>query len=178
MSIRDLAAFASVFCALGAQAQDEPLPDEVARKIAGAVDGYITAMGCQHAEVTVKDIAALAPRATEAATTDYAVIWDGDIGCQGHAGSVSSNIAVVAPGAGGTFVVVAARSSPHVAFPLPLAYEHQIVGHTPDAFTLEGVFLGSADALCCPSDRRRYTLARAEHGDWKIVSLRELESKR
>ena len=177
MAIRSFAALAGACCALGAQAQGTHPSEEITRRIAAAVDHYATSIGCQHADVTAKDMSAPAPRAANA-SADYVVIWDGDIGCQGHAGNVSSNIAIGSPAADGTLAVVAARSSPHVAFPLPLAYEHRIIGRTADTLTLEGTFLGDGDALCCPSDRRRYTFRRDERGGWTIVDQRELDPKK
>ena len=181
MSLRSFAALASVFCALGAQARGGPLSaDEVTRRVSAAVDRYAAAIACRSDAVKAADIAALEPYDVDDNAMPfgrYAVIWTGDIGCQQGSASISTNIAVVeVRGTIGDFLVVPAHSSPQAAFALPFAYEHRIVGHTADTLTLEGVFLGAGDALCCASDRRRYTLRSDDRGTWSVVSERHLDS--
>jgi hypothetical protein len=176
--------FASAFAlvvlsAAASQAQtgdDSLTVDEITQKVSESVDHYTAAIACERGPVEPKDIAALIPygktEADDLTQAEYAVIWQGDIGCAGGSGTISANIAVVKVSHWGVFLVDPRWSSPIAKFDPPVKYIDRLLGNTRNTLVLEGVTYGDDDATCCPSVRVRFTMKQGDNGDWAIVNKR------
>jgi len=153
-------------------AEEVPSVKEITRQIIVATTKYANAVSCGGVQITPKQIAALAPYkdfyAREEA--EYAVLWDGDIGCLGGSGTSNPQVAIVKIGAGDSFMVDAQHSSPAIEFASPVRYIERLVGNNRDSLILEGLEYGSNDSQSTPSIRVRFVMMRDNKGNWKTVS--------
>ena len=108
----------------------------------------------------------------------YAVLWMGDMGCSGGAGSTSTYISIVTPGFGDFYVVDPLQSSPAIQFESPVSGVDRIVGNTNDSLILEGMEYGLKDPNCCPTIKVRFTLRVDEKGNWKLVEKKTMPARK
>ncbi|WP_143343450.1 hypothetical protein [Delftia sp. K82] len=162
-------------CASSAQGLDAPSIKEQTKRIIEAVSHYGTAIGCMDVAPTSKEIAAMIPYQSMENRLDakFAVIWSGDIGCNGGSGSSGAHIAIVRVGSGDTFYVSASESEPQIDSPLPRSVE-RLVGATKNSLILDTRDYGEKDANCCPTERQRITIRQSEKGSWKKVEMKQL----
>lgn len=143
---------------------------QVTRNVVKAATAYADAISCEHSKISAKSVAALAPyKADSAWEAKYAIVWSGDIGCDGGTGSVNSAISIVKVGMGSSFHVDPLRSSPSIKHEIPVRRIERLVAHTADSLTIEGKAYGPADGNCCPSVNVRATLKVDAKGNWKMV---------
>jgi uncharacterized membrane protein len=143
---------------------------QIARDVVKAATAYADAISCEHSKISVKSIAALVPyKADSAWAVKYAVVWSGDIGCDGGTGSINSAISIVKGGMGSSFRVDPLRSSPSIKHEIPVRRVERLVAHTADSLTIEGKAYGPGDGNCCPSVNVRVTLKVDAKGNWKMV---------
>ncbi|WP_157214508.1 hypothetical protein [Polaromonas sp. CF318] len=143
---------------------------DITRSIVKAATAYADAVSCEHSKISAKNIATLRPYKAELrGDARYAVVWSGDIGCDGGTGTVNPAITMVVTGAGYSFVVDPLRSSPSIKHEIPVRYVERLVGNTADSLTLEGKAYGPNDANCCPSVNVSATLKVDAKGNWKLV---------
>jgi|GEM_PF-628588 len=166
------AIFASAALAQGPELDLSKIPappaEEIANRVLSAVESWRDAIACSEVAVTDKPVMPLTPYTSEEdrERARYAVLWIGDIGCQGGSGSSSTHIAVVKVGTGDSYVVDPALSSPVVEFQLPVSYVESVVSFTSESLVLQGNVLTAGDARCCPSQPIRFTLRRDARGNW------------
>jgi hypothetical protein len=142
----------------------------VKKAILVAAKHYIASVACAVGEPEA--LAELEPYRDDPAQIGrgrFAVVWHGDIGCNGGSASSTANIAIVEVRDGGTFLVDPARSSPIIGVDLTMQRFDRLIQASADTIVLEGRELGPDDALCCASDRWRVTLRDDGRGNWKAV---------
>jgi len=153
-----------------AWSQVVPGEKQITREVMKVATAYADAISCEHSKIGVKSIAALTPfEADSAWDARYAVVWSGDIGCEGGTGSINSAISIVKGGMGSSFYVDALRSSPSIKHEIPVRRVERLVANTADSLTIEGKAYGPADGNCCPSVNVRATLKVDAKGNWKMV---------
>lgn len=153
--------------------EDEKISTEnITNCIINVVTNYSKSISCEYKKINPEDIAALVPYQNLESRYDakYAVIWGGDIGCNGSSGSFSTNIAVVRIGVGYIFLVDPSLSSPVVKFDIPFKSAEKIIGNTENSIIIEGLALGPDDPNCCPSVKTQVTVKVDEDGNWKLVN--------
>lgn len=105
----------------------------------------------------------------------YAVIWDGDIGCDFN-GRLGPHIAIVTKGPGNSYFVVPAESAPAISVE-PFGLVEKIIASTEQTITLDSVTLGPEDPRCCPTNRRRVTLTVDRARNWSVSNITPLLKK-
>ena len=156
---------------------------DVTRKVLASANSYAKGIACETAEATAKDVGALVPvgpstEQDQEGVGTFAVIWRGDIGCQGGSSTVTDNIAIVSRGAYGSFVVDAGQSSPQVSFDTSVSTVDRLVRATGDTLVLDGrkVCDGSTSLIGCEI-RVRITMRQDKDGSWKAISQRDLKAR-
>jgi uncharacterized membrane protein len=163
----------------GAAAQTALSEREITRSIVKAATAYADAVSCAHSKISAKNIATLRPYDAEVrGDAIYAVVWSGDIGCDGGTGSVNPAISIVKTGAGYSFFVDPLRSSPSIKHEIPVRYVERLVENTADSLTLEGKAYGPNDGNCCPSVNVRAILKVDAKGNWKLVDRKVISAKK
>jgi len=104
----------------------------------------------------------------------YALVWWGDIGCEGGTGSVIPSIAIVRIGVGTHFVVDLGASSPQVKFEVE-GRGPRVIGATENVLTLSAIDWAPNDAHCCPSIPVRLSLKEDGKGNWKLIEKVRLD---
>lgn len=172
---------ATILVAQTQTAAADPTVDEITKAVSEAVDHYTAAVACERGPTQPKDIAALTAYNVENALVPeglWAVLWHGDIGCQGGSGTSTQNIALVRLRIDNTFLVDPAMSSPQVHFEAPVKFVDRLVGNTADTLVLEGMEVGGQDAQCCPSVRKRFTMKMDDRGNWKTIRQRVVPDRK
>lgn len=150
-----------------------PSGKDITKAVMQAAQSYANAISCDTPDIKPADIAALLPwkKGIIREDAEYAVIWYGDIGCNGGSGTTTANIAIVKIGAGNTFYVVPGRSSPQIDFETAASRigVSRILGNTENTLTLEGYDYAQNDAMCCPSIRKQFSVRSDEKGNWRII---------
>lgn len=156
----------------GVFAEEVPSVKVITKKIISATTKYANSVACEVSDITGKQIAALVPYKDfdGREEAEYAVLWNGDLGCAGGSGTNGTNIAIIKIRAGDSFVVDASRSSPNVTFDIPVRGVDRIVGNNRDSLILEATEYGENDPNCCPSISVRFVMMRDNRGNWKLVS--------
>ena len=140
---------------------------------------YAQGIACEVQAITPDEVVLLAGDPSDEAAgygPRFAVLWTGDVGCQGGSGTTMTNIAIV-HGRGmeqRDYYVDALRSSPAIDFESPVRAVERIVRHGPDELELEGLMQGDSDPNCCPSEPVRFTLRADEAGHWKLIAQQAL----
>ena len=104
---------------------------------------------------------------------EYAVLWAGDIGCQGGNGTSTENIAIVKHGGFSMprYYVDPRRSSPEVSIDHGrLDLSTRILSSTANSIRIESKTFGPHDSLCCPSLKILGTLVEHESGNWVLIN--------
>lgn len=160
---------ALALAAAGTQAA--PSAQDASAAAAEAASRYAQAVSCTEDEIPPERVAALRPYRDDAGREQarYAVVWHGDLGCRGGSGSDRARLAIVVVGAGDSFVVDPAASSPAVSFLLPVRWVETIRAPRPDRLRVEGLAHAPGDAACCPSRRLAFTLQRQPGGQWTTL---------
>ena len=151
---------------------DIPPIKTITKAVISAAQSYADSLGCASG-IEPTDMVGLLPwkKGIIREDAEYAVIWYGDIGCNGGSGTTTANIAIVKIGSGNTFYVVPGRSSPQIDFET-VSSRHsvsRILGNTQNTLTLEGYDYAENDAMCCPSIRKQFTVRSDEKGNWHII---------
>ncbi|WP_370682278.1 hypothetical protein [Comamonas sp. GB3 AK4-5] len=178
--ICSLLAFSICGFALSSHAQGDiekpPSVAEQTKKIIEVVNLYARAIACDADDgLSGKNIAAMTPLTNmlERDEAKFAVLWNGDLGCQGGSGTSGARLAIVGVGAGDTFYVNPYESEPAVDAGLP-RYVERIVGATKDTLVFDVRDYSDRDANCCPSLRQRITIRQLPNGKWQRVSTKKL----
>jgi len=162
----------------GSDEVESVLPaQEITKRIIESATAYANAISCHSGTIKPNQIAALVPwnRCNRRHAAKYAVLWNGDLGCQGGSNSSESYLSIVrVSSTGHSFFVALFESSPVIQFEFPVRYVDRVVGNTQDSLILEGVVHGPNDGLCCPSVKVRFTLRVDEKGNWKLVEEKPL----
>lgn len=160
------------------QADRNTQAQEVNAVIAAATR-YAQGIACEVLAITPGDVVMVAAEPPDDAAgygPRFAVLWTGDVGCQG--GSVTSMTHIATVRGGGMeqrdYYVDTLRSSPAIDFDSPVRAVERIVRHGPNELELEGRVLGDGDPTCCPSVPVRFTLHADEAGHWKLISQQTL----
>lgn len=98
----------------------------------------------------------------------YALVWWGDIGCDGGTGAVNPHIAIVYIGTGSNFFVDPGASSPLIKFETQIR-DIRVIKATENELTLSGLDWGPNDPHCCPSIPVRVRLMEDSQGNWKLI---------
>jgi hypothetical protein len=106
---------------------------------------------------------------TERAAAEYALIWHGDIGCDGGTGTFNPNIAIINIGEGNSFIVNPVMSSPVVKFNVPVHGINGIIKYSKTELLLSAKTWGPDDGHCCPSIPVNILLRRDPEGNWMHV---------
>jgi len=147
----------------------QPVPTATAGiGVASAVERYANAIACKGVKVKPADVLMLTAGYPAAPLARYAVLWVGDMRCDGGAGSEKTHLAI-ATSSGGQYVVQPELSSPVVAFESPVRLVSRIVSHSANNLVLEGRELGPGDPDTMPSVPVRFILRLDGKGDWKMV---------
>jgi hypothetical protein len=105
----------------------------------------------------------------ERAKAEYALIWHGDIGCDGGTGTFNPYIAIINIGSGNSFVVNPLMSSPVVKFDVQVHRINGIIKYSKTELLLSGKTWGPDDGHCCPSIPVNILLTRDTNGNWLHV---------
>lgn len=132
---------------------------------------YIHAVACEASPVTSKQIIPLTPYTTEDNRWDaeYAVLWSGDIGCQGGSGTSSANLLIVKIGAGAFYYVDSQHSTPNIRYESPTNWVTHIVSYSANRLVLAGKTYAEKDPHCCPSLHTEFIVERNDQGDWLLL---------
>jgi ankyrin repeat protein len=103
----------------------------------------------------------------------YALIWSGDIDCDGGSHAATTNIAIVRIGAGTSFKVAPELSSPMITFDARLGL-YDVVIVACDELMAWQLELGPHDPMCCPSVPVRIRLKEDEKGNWNCIERMRL----
>lgn len=143
-----------------------------------AATRYAHGIACDVQAITPDDVVVMADEPPDEAAgygPRFAVLWTGDVGCQGGSVTSMTHIATVRGGVGlHSYHVDTLRSSPAIDFDSPVRAVERIVRHGPNELELEGMLLGDDDPSCCPSLPVRFTLRADEAGHWKLISQQTL----
>lgn len=154
---------------------DEPAPpeQEILKDVAAAATRYANAIGCGVGLLSEKTVASLSPWAKkiDRDSAEYAVLWNGKIGCDAGNFNGGTHIAIVRIGEGDTFVVDPTASSPIVSIDVPASYVERITESGNTWFIAEGTAHTPKDARCCPSAKVRFTLSKTRGNHWIHNSL-------
>jgi hypothetical protein len=166
-----ITAVLTVAATLPALAQATGTAEPLAPRVLQAAQLYVKAIACA-GPLSPSMVVTLVPAGSLDMRWDarYAVIWGGDLGCQGGSGTHGSHIAMVVLRAGDSVLVDPIQSSPAVRFPIPVRYVERVVSNTADTLTMEGMAYSDKDPNCCPSLPTRFTMRVDEKGDWRLVS--------
>ena len=160
--------------ASGAQAAPDRSNEEIKRGVADVVRRYANAIACPGVRVRPADVLALTPYEDDyRRTSKYAVLWSGDLGCNGGAGVVQSHLSIATIN-NGKYVVDPRQSSPIVDLESPVRIVKRVVSYTDDTMTLQGNVHGPQDRQGYPSVPVRFTLKLDDQGNWKMVDKRVL----
>jgi hypothetical protein len=153
-----------------------PSEAEIKENAITVVKSYAHAIACTDDESGIWSFITLKPWAEYYGReeAEYAVVWNGDVGCLGGSGTSGIQLAIVKIGAGNSYYVDVWSSSPPAKFDFPSRAFESIVANTSDVIVLEAREYGPDDANCCPSLRVRYTLKRDEGADWKLHQRQEI----
>lgn len=148
--------------------------EEIKRGIADAVRRYANAISCPNVKVRPDDVLALTPFEDDyRRLSKYAVLWTGDMGCNGGSGIVASHLAIATIN-NGKYVVDPRQSSPVVEFEAPVRVVKRVVSYTDETLTLQGNVHGPQDTQNNPTVPVRFTLKVDEKGNWKMLEKRVL----
>lgn len=149
-------------------AADKTLVEQNVLKVASQ---YINAIACETTPVTVKQIVPLSAYTNDDNRWDaqYAVLWSGDIGCQGGSGTSSANLLIVKIGAGDFYYVDSQLSSPNIAYESPTNWVTQIMSYSANRLVLAGKTYTDQDPHCCPSQLTEFILDRDKKGNWHNI---------
>lgn len=106
----------------------------------------------------------------ERAKAMYALIWHGDIGCEGGTGSSNPHIAIVRISTGDSIVVDPLLSSPVVKFEMPVHHVTGVVKFSEKELLLSANDWGPDDPHCCPSIPIHILVKRDDQGNWNFVN--------
>lgn len=167
-------AFACITLSTAAQAAPERSNEEIKRGVADVVRRYANTIACPGVRVRPADVLALTPYEDDyRRLSKYAVIWTGDLGCNGG-DDVASSYLTIATINNGKYVVDPRMSSPVVDVELPVRIVRRVVSYTDDTLTLQGNVHGPQDRPSNPSVPVRFTLKMDEKGNWKMIDKRVL----
>lgn len=168
------AALLCITLSAGANAAPDRSADEIKRGIADAVRRYANAVACPTVKVRPEDVLALTPyEGDDRRLSKYAVLWTGDLGCYGGAGSEATHLAIATINTG-KYVVDPRMSSPVVEFEKPVRVVRRVVSYTDDTLILQGNQHGPQDSQANPSVPVRFTLKRDDKGSWRLLEKRIL----
>lgn len=150
---------------------DELTTNEQYIKIIKSAKDYANSISCPGIEISKESVILLNPQKAEKYYNDalYAVLWDGDIGCRGGSATENTNISLIAPSVGDTFVVLPSISSPAIKFNIPVRYVSEIVSHTNNTLTLTGMKYGPHDPNSAPSIPDLFTVKIDKNGNWNLI---------
>ncbi len=169
-----LALLAALAISRGAAAA--PMSDADIRKgVTDAVLRYVGSIACSPAALRPEAVLTLEPLDQSGPSLPkYALLWSGDLGCWGGAGSERTHLAIATFNTG-RFVVRPELSSPVIAFESPARFVARVVSNSADSLVLEGMEYGPGDARCCASIPVRFSLRVDAGGNWKLTDKARLE---
>lgn len=137
---------------------------------------YIHSIACETSPVTAKQIIPLTPYSSEDTRWDaqYAVLWSGDIGCQGGSGTSSANLLIVKIGAGAFYYVDSKQSSPNIHYESPTNWVTNVTSFSANRMVLAGRTYASQDPHCCPSVLTEFILERDKQANWRLIDKHTL----
>lgn len=166
-----LTLFLALGLVLATPARAQSGSDPLTPRIIEAARHWVRAIACAVPPDPAMVIPLIPSRSPEARwDARYAVIWGGDLGCEGGSGTHGSHIAIAVLRAGDSVLIDPMQSSPVVRFPIPVRYVERVVSNTADSLTLEGMAYGDKDPNCCPSLPTRFTMRVDDKGQWRLVS--------
>lgn len=149
----------------------------VKNKAFNAAKKYAESIACE-TSIDKKNLIALRPwkidDIEDRSYAKYALIWHGDIGCNGGSGTTTWNISIIQIGVGSNFVINPAISSPMVRVPLPYKSGIQIMKATESTITVRTRVEESSDNGCCDSIIVDLKLKADKHGNWDLVNRKNL----
>jgi LppP/LprE lipoprotein len=165
---------------LPATAQKVLSQQAVAKMVIETVSKFRDSISCAEDDIKPSDVFAMTPLKSDEEYFDarYVVLWQGDVGCNGGSGTMSSHIAVVTFGSSATPVVNLGQSSPVASIPLPMRGIERVVSATADTITVEAADFGPNDANCCPTIRSRYVVRLDDKGVWRVLRKQSLPPKK
>lgn len=114
------AAILSGLFATAATASTIPSEEEIKRQALAVAYKHAESLSCIDPESVHQEFMTLAPWTDPylREEAEYAVIWNGDVGCAGGSGTAGVNLSIVKVGAGNTFYVEPRKSLPVSEFEL------------------------------------------------------------
>lgn len=171
------AAILSGLFATAATASTVPSEADIKRQALAVAYKHAESIACVDPEYVNQEFMTLVPWADlyDRELAEYAVIWNGDIGCAGGSGTTGVHLSIVKVGAGNTFYVDPHKSSPVTEFEFYSSTGYDaVVANTGDVIVIDGRDYAENDGRCCPSLKVRYTLKRNEEGHWKLFNKKAL----
>lgn len=172
----------SLVISLSATAQEQEefltLP-QINKGVLSAANAYAKAVSCVEALATPSTIFALTPVKTRDDSFDakYLVFWDGDVGCNGGSGTLTTNHAVVRVSYYGHFYVVPEHSSP-IKGGVESRFITKFVGNSKDTMVVDQLEHAEGDSNNGPSLKYRVTYQIDDRsGEWKIINKKQLPYK-
>lgn len=106
----------------------------------------------------------------------YALVWHGDIGCNGGSGTTTWNISIIKIGVGDYFFVDAAKSSPMGRVQLPVKPDIKIVKFSESNITVQTKVEDKAveGRGCCEWTRVELQLKIDKNGNWNLANKKKL----
>jgi hypothetical protein len=150
------------------------LTEDVRARIANAVERYASAIACAGVRVQPGNVYLLDPGRLDDRLPKYAVLWTGDIRCQGGSGTEATHLAIATVNTG-QYVVQPELSSPVIRFDSPVRFVTRVVSAASDTLILEGNEYAPADPRSHPTVPVRFTLRAHRDGHWKLTDKIHLD---
>ncbi len=156
-----------------ASAQEIPAERIILQDVVKTAYAYANSIACDVSDNNaIKNAISIIPwdQNHDFADAEYAVIWTGDVGCNGGKGSAGVNIAIVKIGMGNQYYVDPRLSSPIIGFDASLASVTKIVSFKKDVIVLEGTKDTAGASL-----RVQISLRRDKIGNWKLINEKRIK---